>query len=131
MLTETISGKCPCCNYNKLLQRYGSSGYYELDGCPKCGFGFGSNQYDLESKGVEAWMEYGLHIVSCIKNIDFLELDNLTYYQKREMVFKTIDNLERCDDLETTVFEYSKEEIENYKKTKPLILSSKLLIEFL
>ena len=42
MLTETLSGKCPCCGYDKLLQRYGSLGYHQLDGCANCGFGNGT-----------------------------------------------------------------------------------------
>lgn len=67
MLTETLSGKCPCCSYDKLLQRYGSQGYYQVDGCPKCGFGYGSNHYpesDDNKVGVEAWLDYGVHIIS-------------------------------------------------------------------
>lgn len=35
MLTETLSGQCPCCGYDKMIQRYGSDGYYHLDGCLK------------------------------------------------------------------------------------------------
>lgn len=61
MLTEGISGTCPCCGYEKMLQRYGSIGYYQMDGCPNCGFGYGSNHHDQsEPIGLKAWLDVGL-----------------------------------------------------------------------
>lgn len=65
MLTETLSGKCPCCGYDKLFQRYGSSGYLQLDGCSNCGFGYSTNSFDNDNYGVNAWLGYGKHIISC------------------------------------------------------------------
>jgi hypothetical protein len=70
MLTETISGKCPCCGYDKLLQRYGSHGYYQLDGCAKCGFGYGTNGYGetADNKvGFESWAGYGLYVTAMFR----------------------------------------------------------------
>lgn len=64
MLTETLSGKCPCCGYDKLLQRYGSFGYIQLDGCPNCGFGYASNNLDYNCSGENAWLDYGSHILA-------------------------------------------------------------------
>lgn len=129
MLIETISGKCPCCNYNKLLQRYGTA---SLDGCPKCGFGY-SDHYNhyYNDVGPNLWLGYGLYIISMITGENIKNLQFLTYYQQREKIFKTVEKLERNNDLENTVFDFSLEEIERYKKSKPLILSSKLLLEFI
>ena len=134
MLTETLSGKCPCCNYNKMLQRYGSSGYYQLEGCPKCGFGYGTNHHETEESGPNCWLDYGLHIVSFNFQDSYQIYNNfckLSYYKKRELIFKSIDKEERFDDISNTIFEYSKEEIETYRKSKPLIFSSNILIEFI
>jgi hypothetical protein len=70
MLTETLSGKCPCCNYDKLLQRYGSQGYYQLDGCPNCGFGYGHSMGQEEESvvGEDAWLNYAAHLLACCES---------------------------------------------------------------
>lgn len=60
MLTEGISGTCPCCGYTKMLQRYGSWGYYQLDGCPNCGFGYGTDGEESPLIGTDGWIWYGL-----------------------------------------------------------------------
>ena len=68
MLTETLSGKCPCCGYDKLLQRYGSMGYHQLDGCPNCGFSYGSNHHDeSEPIGSGVLIRYGAHMMACLE----------------------------------------------------------------
>jgi len=133
MLTETISGKCPCCGYNKLLQRYGSMGYYQLDGCPKCGFGYGTNHHDEPAFGIEAWLDYGIHILSMMHLSEnnnsqgennnsqeeydkwYNELNALPLEEKRKLVFELVDKLERSDDVETTVFKYEQEDIDKHK----------------
>lgn len=131
MLTETISGKCPCCGYDKLLQRYGSMGYYQLDGCPKCGFGYGTNHHDDDTFGVEAWLAYGVHILAVVHAGEELtqeeydkwlnEIDNLPVDEKRRMIFDWMEKQERCDDVETTVFKYGQEDVDKYMATNPLI----------
>lgn len=73
MLTETLSGKCPCCEYDKLLQRYGSEGYFQLDACPRCGFGHGSNGDYNSAIGPDAWLDYGAHILAMLNQDDFLQ----------------------------------------------------------
>lgn len=164
MLTETLSGKCPCCGYDKLLQRYGSMGYYLLDGCPKCGFGYGSNGHDEDSGiGPSAWMDFGLHVVSlklasdkvpypeiltnrikeqgsikCNEDEDYKkyseefekerhiiseQLNNLSEIEKRKKVFEWSESSNRSDDVETTIFQYSDEDVNAYKSTNPVIFN--------
>jgi len=40
MLTESYGGKCPICGFDRILMRYGSTGYYQFDACPRCGFAY-------------------------------------------------------------------------------------------
>lgn len=155
MLTETLSGKCPCCGYDKMLQRYGSLGYYQMDGCPKCGLGYGTNQHEIESFGVEAWIDYGRHILACVDNEKFVEefeddkevvrtecgyktnggqtkedkaynkvfeiAKELSDLDARRKIFEWSEKQERSDDVEGTIFAYTKEDIEKYLSTKPVI----------
>lgn len=134
MLTETISGKCPCCGYNKMIQRYGSMGYYQLDGCPKCGFGYGTNHHDGDVFGIDAWLDYGIHILSMQHLSEnnnsqeeydkwFNELNALPIEEKRRLIFELINEFERCDDVETTVFIYTQEDVDKHMATNPLIFN--------
>jgi len=172
MLTETLSGKCPCCNYDKLLQRYGSDGYFVLDGCSKCGFGYGSNHYPESNDnkvGTEIWIDYGLHtialtmardrvpypeileerlkkegVIHCQTDQDHIKQQKLfdvayeDILQKlREMdidkqryeIFKWTEKQERCDDIETTVFQYSEDEVKDYLSQNPVIFQSELVVD--
>ena len=124
MLTETLSGKCPCCGYDKMLQRYGSLGYHHLDGCANCGFGYSSNHYDDDDFGVGAWLPYAKHILSCqyiepetdeFYERSLEELNKLPDEEVRRMVFEWCEKQERCDDVEETVFKYSDEDIQKHK----------------
>lgn len=86
MLTETLSGKCPCCSYDKMLQRYGSIGYYQMEGCPKCGFGYGTNHHDGDSFGVGAWIDYARYILASLES------------QKYDSMFEDDPEIERAQD---------------------------------
>ena len=163
MLTETLSGKCPCCNYDKMIQRYGSIGYYQLDGCPKCGFGYGSNGHDEDSGvGPTAWLDFGIHIVAIVKASEEVPqpkiIDDIikqqgsissehpeykkhqeefdkAYYKfhkilssldndaQRLEIFKWAEKSKRSDDVESTIFEFTEEDISNYKSTNPQIFN--------
>ena len=124
MLTETLSGKCPCCGYDKLFQRYGSFGHEQLDGCPNCGFGYSSNGHVPDSFGVEAWLPYGKHIL-CSQYTEpetdefyersMIDLNKLSDDEARELIFNWCETVERSDDMETTVFVYTDEDIEKHK----------------
>jgi len=124
MLTETLSGKCPCCGYNKLFQRYGSIGYHQLDGCANCGFGYSSNHHDNDDFGVEAWLPYARHVLSLMhvkpESDEFYErsleeLNELPDEDVRRMAFDWCEKQERCDDMEDTVFVYTNEDVEKHK----------------
>lgn len=116
MLTETLSGKCPNCNYNKLLQRYGSTGYFQLDACPKCGFAYGTNHYDIESFGVEAWLGYFTYILEIVTNKSNKELSKIKPTEIRRMIFEWAEKEERADDISSTIFVYSEKDVKNYAK---------------
>jgi hypothetical protein len=127
MLTETLSGKCPCCGYDKLLQRYGSIGYHQLDGCSSCGFGYATNHYDGDEFGMSAWLPYAKHILSLQyvepKTDEFyersiVELDKLPDNEVRKMVFEWCESQDRCDDIDNTIFDYKDEDIQKHKMLK-------------
>lgn len=111
MLTETLSGECPCCGYDKLLQRYGSSGHLQLDGCANCGFGYSTNHHDDDCFGVQAWLPYARHLLSCLS----IGTEGLSDEEVRRMVFDWCEKEDRCDDVEGTIFVYSDEDIQNHK----------------
>lgn len=151
MLTETISGKCPICSYNKLRQRYGSSGYYLMDGCPSCGFGYGDSDMSEENTGVciESWL--------CISIVDLAykfseyikesldsdpkyindncydsifgfakaELEKLSQDELRYLVYESHESEERSDDVLNTIFLYGQEDLAEYIiKNNPIIFNS-------
>ncbi len=39
MIQESIGGKCPYCQYDKVLHQFGERDILQFDACPKCGFG--------------------------------------------------------------------------------------------
>lgn len=168
MLTETLSGKCPCCNYDKLLQRYGSQGYYQLDGCPNCGFGYGYSmgQEHETVVGEDAWLDYGAHLMACLDAEKYESMfqddecvvraegemlegtkvigESITYNggrtkeqkafdhavqlfkslskgELRKRIFDWADGESRSNDVETTVFKYTEDDVKNYLATNPVI----------
>lgn len=112
MLVETLSGKCPCCGHNKLVQRYGSSGYHQMDACPKCGFGYATNHHDYEYWGVDAWYEI-FKIELDIMNISYEEDDDVQLI--REKVYRAFKTHERSSEIKDTVFQYTQDDIEKHK----------------
>lgn len=163
MLTETVSGKCPCCNYDKMVQRYGSSSYFQMDACPNCGFGYGSNHFDPEKYGEMAWISFFIHCLACHNSSDFEEqfeddpsvvkgmndfgCESIDYNggksasQKayefcinkysifkpidiRRMIFDWHEQMERSDDVETTIFVYSDEDVKKHMATNPVIFKT-------
>jgi len=147
MLTEAIGGKCPCCNYNKMFQRCGSLGYYLLDGCPNCGFGYGSNHHDSDCFGIDAWLDYGTHVIALIflsridgeyflnedenneifQDIRYVLLRNELLKLKKDVLRKRIfDWIETVDvtKSESTcllVFKYDHVDVERWLETNPVI----------
>ncbi len=120
MLTETISGKCPCCGYDKLFQRYGSMGYVLMDGCANCGFGYASNAHDGESYGVDAWLSYAQHVLACMRaggsyEEEMARLDGLSNEDLRRAAFEWCEEQERWDDVPTTIFKYTDQDVQMHK----------------
>jgi rubredoxin len=55
---EDYNGTCPKCGFDRMLVRYGSSGWFLFDACSKCGFAYGTAQgYNGidEYKSEEVW----------------------------------------------------------------------------
>ncbi len=145
MLIESIGGKCPCCSYNKMFQRYGSLGHYLLDGCPNCGFGYGSNQHDDDVHGVDAWIGYGAHVLASVLspsidgefmlrdgNIEIFQdtryvviNDELLSLDKNILRKKIFDWMETQDppvfESMSTVFKYDQSDVDNHLSTNPII----------
>lgn len=68
MLTEDYNGTCPKCGFDRMLVRYGSLGYYQYDACSKCGFAYGTNHHDGESKDKEVWDQLLNHLKNSLQN---------------------------------------------------------------
>ena len=57
-----IGGKCPVCDFDKMVHNVGTDNDYQFDGCPKCGFGYGSivnkdKKSDVNYNiGIKAWL---------------------------------------------------------------------------
>lgn len=127
MLTETLSGKCPCCGYDKLLQRYGSIGYFQLDGCANCGFAYGTNHHDEQVFGMDALIPYAIHILACNESENefnksyeshMIELNKMDKERIRRMLFDWCEKQERSNDVDSTVFTYSDDDIKSHKRNK-------------
>jgi hypothetical protein len=125
MLTETLSGKCPCCGYDKLIQRYGSLGHLQLDGCANCGFGYSTNHHDGENFGVSAWLPYAKHCIACVESepqtedsyqYTLEELNQLPDEEIRRMVFDWCEKQDRYNDVVDTVFVYTEEDVKKHKE---------------
>lgn len=147
MLIEAISGNCPVCDYNKMVQRFGTGNCsYFLDACPNCGFGYGSNS-DVENWHQDAWRTYFRYLLAGhkaqkkmnalasdgvvegdISLFDYYydqsmnELNDLSDDQLRQQTFELIENTyDRSEDIVTTVWNYTEEDVNNFLETNPII----------
>lgn len=136
MTTETISGKCPCCGYNKMVQYYDSACSNFLEGCANCGFGYSDNywrEHDQEPDliGTKAWMGLAIHWLASHEADKhgsrekayeyFMAMDEMLL---RRLIFDFIDGSKRHDDVETTLLKYSPEDIASYRATNPIIFKA-------
>jgi hypothetical protein len=141
MTVETISGKCPYCGYNKMVMRYGSMGWYRFEGCPNCEFGYGTNNTDAEDFGFDAWYPQALHYLVChllaekemaddsggLYDHLFKELESLPHNELRKMLFDYIDQQERSNDVEGTLYVYTEEDIRKHRATHPFIINNSIM----
>jgi hypothetical protein len=144
MLSEDIGGKCPCCNYDKMFQRHGSLGYYLLDGCPNCGFGYGSNHHDSDCFGIDAWIGYGAHVLASVLsssiegefmlNDEIPDINGSIQYKVlndellklnkdvlRKRIFDWMETQNPFLKSEETVFQYDHVDVERWLETNPVI----------
>ena len=85
-----------------------------MDSCPNCGFGYGTNLRDEGCFGSEVWIEYFKYLLECW-DIDFDESESDESIRKKVFDKIEVDGSRFCD-VETTVFSYNKEDIDNHKK---------------
>ena len=147
MLTETISGKCPVCSYDKLRQRYGSSGYYMIDGCPSCGWGCGGDwggeigtEYWIDFSLIDLAYEYSAYIekqlnadsklvddncFDCIFAFVKKALEKLPQDDIRYLIYESHQSHKRSDDVEGTLWQISHELLVEYiLDNNPIIFNS-------
>lgn len=104
MLTETYGGKCPNCDYDRMLMRYGSFGYFQYDGCQNCGFAFGTsigyNNEEITYRDWEIWEGELNYLKSSLeeKNLPVSLLGILLYIEDMPEIKGQVDS----------VFDYSK-----------------------
>lgn len=150
MLVETISGRCPICSYNKLFQRYGSFGYFQMDACPSCGFAYGEDRdndsitinhisdfsicifylsidYYYILKDEFSCQSIGGNLSHCSKLSDLIEFFLSTLDKKlvQYLLFDFCEKKGRYDDIKSTIFNYNQTELAFYiLKNEPTIFNS-------
>lgn len=150
MLTETISGHCPICNYNKLFQRYGSFGYFQMDACSSCGFAYGESggheridinhisdfsicifylsidyYYLLKDEFVCPATGDKLSPCSKLNDLIMLFLSTLDKKLVQYLLFEFCEKKDRYDDIKRTIFDYNQTELAFYiLKNEPTIFNS-------
>jgi hypothetical protein len=136
MTTETISGKCPCCGYDKLIQHYGSHGAFNLEACASCGFGysyypFAESKEEMEDINEKLWCsESFANVLIFMFQFSWDGESQVTQYPSRLEVFKEIEKIERFNDIEKTIFKYPSEFIASHQLTmKPYHLMSEEELE--
>jgi len=119
-VTETYGGICPMCEYDRMLMRYGSMGWYQFDACPKCGFAYGTNHYDGEDTPEEVW--------KAVLDANGMILKKLGFPITRQGIFKWIESLDPPIMREReTVFSYSDKEIREYREKNKITLPEKVI----
>lgn len=120
VVIETYGGTCPMCKYDRMLMRYGSMGWYQYDACPKCGFAYGTNHYEGEDTPEEVW--------KAILEADKAYLKELGFPVTRQGIFEWIESLDPPTMRDRdTVFLYSDEEIEKYRRKNNIITPEKVV----
>ena len=102
MLIESIGGECPICKYDHCYLRYSptNSGWFQYIACPKCGFG-----YSESCNGKE---EY--------RHADLWKVIEEHEGRTREEIYHKFKNIPRDTEIEGSIWIFSKEEIEEFKK---------------
>lgn len=112
MLIESWGGKCPVCGFDRILMRYGSTGYYHFDACPRCGFAYGTNRQDIEDiDPMKVWK-------AILKGErQFLKSKNLPI--SIDGIYRWVISFTSPPDKDReTIFVYDEKCVEEYKKSK-------------
>jgi hypothetical protein len=113
MTVETISGNCPCCGFDKMIQRYGSTGWLGLDACASCGFGYVDNPGEPDEKWdnhLQLWHDESFgHLLLHMYGFGYKGDTLPTEYPTRKEVFIELLNAERHDDVKGTVYNYNED----------------------
>jgi hypothetical protein len=113
MTVETISGNCPCCGFDKLIQRYGSAGWLGLDACASCGFGYVDNPGEPDEEWnthLQLWHDESFgHLLFHMYGFGNNGDEPTREYPTRKEVFIELMGTKRCDDVDGTVYLYKKE----------------------
>lgn len=109
MTCETVSGKCPNCSYDKMIMRYGSSGWTQWEACPRCGFACMDGQNWQEENEYPIWHEYVWKELCRM----YRELGST-----REEFFLWAEEIERFNDIEETLFIYNDRHLQDFREKK-------------
>jgi hypothetical protein len=110
MLVESYGGKYPVCSFDRIMMRYGSTGWFMFDACPRCGFAYASNQQgDNIEDPEEVWK-------TILKNEKpFLKDRNLPV--SIDGILQWMMQLPKPSEDRDTVFVYTEKDVEEYKKS--------------
>lgn len=106
MLTESIGGQCPNCGYKKCYIRYGSVGYFHVQACPRCGFGYGAAWGDMS----EPHEEWHTQLWATITTME--KLTRREFYDK----YKEYDTSD--EPVQDMLFKFTPDDVEEFRKLK-------------
>lgn len=112
--TESIGGECPICGFTRMFMRYGSSGWFQFDACPKCGFAYGENDKQFNAK--EVWE-------SLIKEHKELLIKNKFPINRRGLYKLVMSFMPPFDTSRKTVFIYTKEYLEQFNPREKVMFT--------
>ena len=112
MITETYGGCCPVCDFDRMMMRYGSHGWWQFDACPRCGFAYGSNGHQHDNDPMEVWKAILESDGRYMKEILKLPLTI-------DGVYQWMLNASKPDpDAPNSVFTYTEDFLEKFKQSK-------------
>lgn len=156
-MTETVSGNCPSCGYNKMISRFGDGVMNIVEGCARCGLGYSSLSEEGSEPNENTWRDYMIHILSNVdapemnselrhkldsQGIDVINDDEYIKYNEefykfinnRKVELSKLDNMalrielmsflskiDRTDEVTSSIFMYSDNEIANHKSKMKII----------
>jgi hypothetical protein len=114
-----------------MVHNVGTDNDYQFDGCPKCGFGYGSivnkdKKSDVNYNiGIKAW----LNLTTLILFKEYKDLNKIKTYNKKALlkkIYNTIVKLDKTNEnllcskngnTNDTIFKYDSDLIDDYKNS--------------